>query len=473
MKKTAYSTLLLSSLAFALVCCQPENDQPPRTKFLLTGRTLYHDQPIGGVEVTLDEANLLGTTDEGGLYTVEVAEGQHLLNFRKTFIDQSFSTAEALVDVRMDLTVNDVILLTPAVLSDTLVARDETTNSVRLSWSSFQGEGFESYEVHEFLSSDGDEETSSIIHSTDQPEDTVFLLTLTYLAEKYYRVVSNGSKGITGSNIVKIVADSAPMLYNRIQVYAESTLVHEYFYTDENVLIHENIYYVNNGWEKCGRKHYKLGEQFRYNYEDGMNKVKTVEVYDSVNMLIRTEVHDWADDLNTSTTSWIFPSYIENADIYYDYASSPVKTEDYFNKNEDTVTIHQTYYSSGYYRVSDNSAFGFRYILNTNDNVTDFYFWTDYWLAITYDDHENPFYRFKGTRLAPVRMSRNNIVSIQVYFDQAGDIEGYFPMWLNTIQYEYDSIGQPITATTTYSCGFSDTVHYVYDKVFEIKYIRN
>jgi hypothetical protein len=245
-------------------------------------------------------------------------------------------------------------------------------------------------------------------------------------------------------------------LYNRIQIFRNSTLDQEFIFNDSAILKYEIQYVSGAGYYVHGNGY----EKSEYHYFNN-GRVNYIAVLDKENKAINEEYHYY--DSQGALTKIKFALHAEIYETYwltFDYGSYIEKISDY---RLDTVTLNKI-------RLSDPSRVlwaskGGVYEFHPSDlgNPTEFE-WGYTRLLISYDDHANPLYKFKDSRPLPIRMTPNNVSRIESIFIGQG---AYALNWAANITYSYNDDGTPQSALWTYDfpVGKVDKVKYVYDKV--------
>ncbi|MGB5237932.1 MAG: hypothetical protein WBN59_09895 [Flavobacteriaceae bacterium] len=211
------STLLVS-LLFLIACISCNSDENAGS-FKINGFVIYNDEAADQVNVMVDDKfNLSATTDSTGYFEITgVPQGDHVLTFNKTFVEDDesaiFSEKSINVSINEDTEINEVRLPKGVELFD-IVVIDIT--QAEISWSATDDPEFREYKLYRHDSSGLDETTGTLIHVSTSLEDTSFIdEDLNPFQTYYYRVYVMDDFGrIGGSNIVSFTTDNIELIQN-------------------------------------------------------------------------------------------------------------------------------------------------------------------------------------------------------------------------------------------------------------------
>ncbi|MBT8377872.1 MAG: carboxypeptidase regulatory-like domain-containing protein [Ignavibacteria bacterium] len=173
------------------------------TKFSVSGKAVYNNNPLAEAQVSLNKAlNYSTTTDaEGNFKITDVPAGNYNLSISKSFSDGNFTETNQNISVTDNLNLSELKLPKAVFLFS---ISEITASSVFISWSQTDTNDFREYKIYRHTSPGLDETTGTLIYVATSISDTFFtdnnLFESTYY---YYRVyVMNDYGRLSGSNIV-------------------------------------------------------------------------------------------------------------------------------------------------------------------------------------------------------------------------------------------------------------------------------
>jgi hypothetical protein len=200
MKKILLKVFLLLSLCLMMSC--KEEVTNPNSKFTVSGKAIYNDNPLAGAEVSLNKTlNYSTTTDsEGNFEITNVPSGNYNLTISKNFSDGKFT------EISEDIAVTDNLNLSELKLPKAVLLypiTEITSSSVKLTWTPTDASDFREYKIYRHTTPGLDETTGTLIYVATSINDTSFIDSELFESTTYYyRIyVMNDFGRLGGSNI--------------------------------------------------------------------------------------------------------------------------------------------------------------------------------------------------------------------------------------------------------------------------------
>jgi hypothetical protein len=203
--------VILHLLLILILSCS-KNATNTDAEFNISGVVTYNDQPIAGVELSLEQENevfqISMSNNDGKFEFHNIPSGNYKLNAGKDFADSSFINNTVDLNVSQDIYIDNLMLPEPLTLYEPL---EVTWTTVTLCWSSFSPSNFYEYRVYRHISPAIDENTGELVHISTTIHDTTYFDDLMKDGMPardmtfYYRIYVNNRFGkMSGSNILRV-----------------------------------------------------------------------------------------------------------------------------------------------------------------------------------------------------------------------------------------------------------------------------
>lgn len=203
------------ALLILLLSCSDNTTNPESNLFKVSGKLVYNNKPLENATISLNDVLNYTTSSgiNGDFQISEVPMGKYNFKVQKTFENGSFLSKTSSLEVNNDINLNSLLLPKGITIYP---AKNITSSSASISWSSSNANDFREYKLYRHTSSGIDETTGTLVTVSTSLIDTVFTDTkLEPIKDYYYRIyVMNEFGKLGGSNVVKIKTQNTNLIQN-------------------------------------------------------------------------------------------------------------------------------------------------------------------------------------------------------------------------------------------------------------------